>query len=255
MRLHRTALLTVLTLAAGVSLGSAQSLADVARKEEARRQTIKEPSKTYTNKDLGGSGDIAVLPAPAPAPATPAGTSTEPETTAKPKEPARDQAYWSNRMKGLNGQLDRDQTLLAALETRVNSLNTDFVNRDDPAQRGVIEGNRKKTLAELTSLKQQVEADKKAIADLEEEGAPRQRAARLAALNALSCPAPLPIRRSSSSKTRTRCARCCATRSPVRATPSSKRGTRTKRRRRCARPGRASCCRICGCRRATASAS
>jgi hypothetical protein len=170
MRLHRTAFLTALTLATGAPWGSAQSLADVARKEEARRQTIKQPSKTYTNKDLGG-GDIAMLPAPPPAPTTPASTSTspEPDTTAKPKEPNRDQAYWANRMKGLKAQLDRDQTLLAALETRVNSLNTDFVNRDDPAQRSVIESNRKKTLAELASLKQQVDADKKAIADLEDE--------------------------------------------------------------------------------------
>jgi hypothetical protein len=164
------ALLTMLTLAAGASWGSAQSLADVARKEEARRQAIKEPSKTYTNKDLGGSGDIAVLPAPAPAPTTPsASTATTEPDTSKPKEPARDQAYWAGRIKALRTQLDRDQTLLSALETRVNSLNTDFVNRDDPAQRGVIESNRKKTLAELGSLKQQVEADKKAIADLEEE--------------------------------------------------------------------------------------
>jgi hypothetical protein len=109
------------------------------------------------------------LPAPAPASTTPAASASDADPAPKSKEPAKDQAYWSNRMKGLQTQLDRDQTLLAALESRVNALNTDFVSRDDPAQRGVIESNRKKALAEQASMKQQVDADKKAIADLEEE--------------------------------------------------------------------------------------
>jgi hypothetical protein len=171
MRLHTAALVTALALVSGASWSFAQSLADVARKEEERRQTIKQPSKTYTNKDLGSGTDV-VLPPPVPSPpSATAGASTGDSDTAaqKSKEPVRDQAYWANRMKSLRAQLDRDQTLLTALETSVNSLTTDFVNRDDPAQRGVIEGNRKKALGELASMKQQVDADKKAIADLEEE--------------------------------------------------------------------------------------
>ena len=55
------------------------------------------------------------------------------------------------------------------LQTRVNSLATDFVNRDDPAQRGVLASERQKALGELDRLKKQIEATKKAIADLEEE--------------------------------------------------------------------------------------
>jgi hypothetical protein len=171
MRLHTAAIVTAFTLASSASWSVAQTLADVARKEEERRQTIKEPSKTYTNKDLGSGSDV-VLPPPVAPPASATSTTSTSDTDAaaqKSKEPARDQAYWSGRMKALQAQLDRDQTFLAALETRINSLNTDFVNRDDPAQRGVIESNRKKALAELGSMKQQVDAGKKAIADLEEE--------------------------------------------------------------------------------------
>jgi hypothetical protein len=55
------------------------------------------------------------------------------------------------------------------MQTRINSLNADFVNRDDPAQRAVIERDRQKALAELGRLKQGVLDTKKAIADLEEE--------------------------------------------------------------------------------------
>ncbi len=150
-----------------------QTLADVAKKEEERRKTAKPADKTYTNKDLG------TLPAgtpPPPQPAKPA-ASTDPaaKETEKPadqekeKEPVKDQAYWAGRMKELQTQLQRDQTYVDALQTRVNSLATDFVNRDDPAQRGVLSSERQKALGELDRLKKQIEATKKAIADLEEE--------------------------------------------------------------------------------------
>ena len=72
-------------------------------------------------------------------------------------------------MKELQTQLQRDQTYVDALQTRVNSLATDFVNRDDPAQRAVLASDRQKALGELDRLKKQIEATKKAIADLEEE--------------------------------------------------------------------------------------
>ena len=39
-------------LVTGVATASAQSLADVARKEEARRQKIAKPSKVYTDEDV-----------------------------------------------------------------------------------------------------------------------------------------------------------------------------------------------------------
>jgi hypothetical protein len=169
MRVHTPALLAAVALTAGASSGSAQTLADVARKEEARRQTIKEPAKTWTNKDLGSGADVVLPPAPPPAASSSTSTTTTEPAESKGKEPVKDQAYWAGRMKALRTQLDRDETLLGALESRINALNTDFVNRDDPAQRSQIDVNRKKALAEQASLKQQVEADKKAIADLEDE--------------------------------------------------------------------------------------
>jgi hypothetical protein len=66
-------------------------------------------------------------------------------------------------------QLERDRTLSEALQTRINSLTTDFVNRDDPAQRAVIERDRQKAASELERLKKQIVDDRKAVADFEEE--------------------------------------------------------------------------------------
>ena len=167
MRLHIPALVTVVLFGANGALLSSQNLADAAKKEEARRKTVKAAGKVYTNKDLGAPDSAAPPPPSKPAEAT-AGAAKETEKPAE-KEPVKDQAYWAARMNELRTQLQRDQTYVDALQTRVNSLSADFVNRDDPAQRAQIANERQKSTAELERLKAQIEAGKKAIADLEEE--------------------------------------------------------------------------------------
>jgi hypothetical protein len=146
----------------------------------------------YTNKDLRGP---VVGPPPsvaaAPSSDTPADGSKDgkPEA-AKPASDAakgpgaadasakldaatsdqvRDQAYWRERQRALQTALERDQTYLDALQSRINALTTEFVNRDDPAQRATIEANRQKALSELDRLRKQIEDDRKAIADLQSE--------------------------------------------------------------------------------------
>jgi hypothetical protein len=158
----------------------AQSLADLARKEEERRKGIPEATKVYTNKDLNA---VPAPSAPPPAAAAPtksaaaAAKDAGKEKDAKDdkgkdsngKEIVKDKAYWSGRLKALQDQVDQNQILVDAIQTRVNALSTDFVNRDDPAQRAAIERDRQKALAELTRLKQAVVDGKKAIATLEED--------------------------------------------------------------------------------------
>jgi hypothetical protein len=85
------------------------------------------------------------------------------------KEPVRDQTYWSTRMADAREQLSRDLVYMDALQTRVNALTTDFVNRDDPVQRARIASDRQRAIDELARLKKGTEDDRKAIADLEEE--------------------------------------------------------------------------------------
>jgi hypothetical protein len=160
----------------------AQSLAEVSRKEEERRKTVKEPSKVYTNKDLGDAPQPAASSTADDRAADQAKEKKGDESAKdedkskdkgkeeKPKDKAvKDQEYWSTRMKQLQTQLDRDQDFSDALQTRINSLTADFVNRDDPAQRTIIGANRDKSIAELDRLKVAIENDKKAIADLQEE--------------------------------------------------------------------------------------
>jgi len=187
MRAHHFTVVTAAAVLLTAMTAQAQSLADVARKEEERRKAHPEAVKVYTNKDLNA----------APAPSTPAGGTKDTQDakdtkdtkdpkdakdakdTKDAKDPkaandatgkeAKDKSYWSGRLKKLQDQLEQNQTLVDAMQTRINALSTDFVNRDDPAQRSVIERDRQRALSELTRLKQAVVDGKKAVADLEEE--------------------------------------------------------------------------------------
>ena len=156
----------------------AQSLGDVARKEEARRKTVRKPSRVYTNdnlKNVDPPPDVASTPAPqaAAAPATP-DTPAAPAATTAPAATdtanARDEKYWRGRVDAARTAMGRAQTFQDALQSRINALSADFVNRDDPAQRNVIAADRQKALAELDRVKKEIADHQKAIADIQEEG-------------------------------------------------------------------------------------
>jgi hypothetical protein len=171
--------LALLAVAAPSVHVAAQGLADIARKEEARRKTTKPARKVYSNGDLRADSP-STPPAPAGAGAAPpagqAGAGSKPEgaaaadaKTTKDAEPAKDQAYWSDRMRTARSALDRSKIFADALQSRINGLNTDFVNRDDPAQRAQIELERQRAVAELERVKRETADQTKAIAAIEEE--------------------------------------------------------------------------------------
>ena len=161
-------------LAAGLlpATAGAQSLADVARKEDARRKQQGKPTKVYTNDSLAPATPATPAPATASAaaPATPAAAEpTKPATDARP-EPEKGEKYWKERIAAVRADLERSKTFAAALESRIGSLTLDFVNRDDPAQRAVIEQNRQKAVAELERVQRDIAAQTKAVTGIEEEG-------------------------------------------------------------------------------------
>lgn len=179
-RTHIAAAVTLFLFGASAVL--AQSLADAARKEEQRRQGVKTPGKTLTNKDLkaappSSADRVAPTPADAAATSTPsasdapsaAGSKTDEKPAQASGEGKRDQKYWSGRMTGLQEQVRRDNVLAEAMQSRINALTTDFVNRDDPAQRNVIAKDRQTSVEELARLKKSVADGTKAISDLEDE--------------------------------------------------------------------------------------
>jgi hypothetical protein len=171
----------LLSIGGGILPAGAQSLADVARKEENRRQAIKQPSKVLTNKDLGSVPPATPAGAEKPAAAEKSaaeksaaenaekGTTTDKEPAKRDGEPVKDEKYWAGRLKALQSQLERDQALGEALQTRINALTADFVNRDNPVQRAGIERDRQKALVESIHLETAIQNDKKSLVDFQEE--------------------------------------------------------------------------------------
>ena len=161
------------SLASAQTTSSTKPLADVAKAEEARRQQVRKPARVITNNDL--RPDISKGIASQPSTTTAAGaTNTSPSNTtpggpAADPGPAKDQAYWSTRIKTARDLLTRQQLFADSLQTRINSLTTDFVNRDDPAQRAKIETDRQTALAELEKVKKEMADTTKQIAAIEDE--------------------------------------------------------------------------------------
>ena len=168
---------------AGTATASAQSLADVVRKEQERRKTIKTPSKVYTNDALrpepAPTGPAAVTPSAA-SPAQPAEpptpTAGAPAAEAPPSGPAAapgaaplTEADWRKRVGAEREALSRAQIFAEALQSRINVLSADFVNRDDPAQRDQVAAERQKAVEELERVEQEVEQHQKAIAAIQDE--------------------------------------------------------------------------------------
>ncbi|MBP7776022.1 MAG: hypothetical protein KA371_02715 [Acidobacteria bacterium] len=182
-RLAVSCLVAALSAVPGTSF--AQSLADVARESTATRTEQRKPVKVYTNDNLktditpsspvasSSADDLtspdasgAMTPADGGAPADAA--SSGPATDARDQR-SKDEAAWRARINAARESLDRSTSFASALQTQINSLTTDFVSRDDPAQRAQIEQQRLKAVAELERTQREIESNRKAIAAIEDE--------------------------------------------------------------------------------------
>ena len=156
---------------------AAQSLGDVARKEEVRRKAVAGSGKVYTNDQL--RGDVSPPPAPPPASSKAAPSSAEPKPGDKgakgtdlpgeKPEPQKDEAYWRGRMSAARTGIERARAFAEALQSQINGLSAEFTARDDPAQRTLVGEKRQKALDELARVQKEITDLEKAIRDLEEE--------------------------------------------------------------------------------------
>jgi hypothetical protein len=159
--------------APAVARAQTPTLAEVARREQERRKTIKASDKVLTNKDLPANAQPSPTPSPsAAAPATAAGTPAAPATPAaeqKPADDSKNESWWRQRMEQAREGLRRSEAFAEALQSRINALSADFVNRDDPYQRARIGEDRQKALSEMQRVQAEVVELKKQIESIEEE--------------------------------------------------------------------------------------
>jgi hypothetical protein len=185
MRLASVSGVVVAVFLACDAASAAQGLGDVAKREAERRKAVGTPGKVYTNDNLRTDAPPASAPATTPQGATPAAApaaqapavaaggqtpGVEPSGTAASSEPGpMTEDAWRKRITTARDALSRAQVFAEALQSRINALTTDFVNRDDPAQRNAIAAERQKTLAELDRVKQEIVDHQKAISTIQDE--------------------------------------------------------------------------------------
>jgi hypothetical protein len=166
-RVGSAGLAVLFCLRAGAVFAQTPTLAELAQKEQERRKGLKaSAAKVYSDKDLPKPAAPAVAstvpsgPTPVPAEQKPA--------EAKPDE-QKDDAWWRARIGQAREAQRRAEAFAEALQSRINALSTDMVNRDDPYQRAKLGDDRQKALAELQRVTNEIEQSKKEIADIEEE--------------------------------------------------------------------------------------
>jgi hypothetical protein len=151
------------------------TLADAARREAFRRRMSPPAVRTLTDSDVPRalpepvvvSPDAVSSPVAPPTPGQPNAASGVP---ALPGAPGKtDEKAWREWMTNARAMLDRDQLLADALQSRINALTNDVAARDDPYQRAALAVQRQQTVDELTRMQIEIEADRKTIADIEEQ--------------------------------------------------------------------------------------
>lgn len=158
-------------------VASGQGLAGVAKKEEERRKSAP-AGKVYTNTDL--TADVSSTPpppaagnvtpdAPAPEPAAPQPAVNANGADAPAETQVKDEKYWRTRISDARSALERARIFAEALQSRLNALATDIVNRDDPAQRAQLELERQRAAAEFARVNREIADGNKTIAAIEEE--------------------------------------------------------------------------------------
>ena len=177
-------------------------LGDVARKEAERRKAVQSSGKTYTNDNIKPAPSPSVAPS-SDAPATTSSSSSATDKSADksaadksadksgdksadgksagdktdkpaqvssdPAERKKDEAQWRERIQNERDLLDRSKSFAEALQSRINALNTDFVNRDDPQQRAKIAADRDKALSDLDRTKKEIEEHTKNISKIQDD--------------------------------------------------------------------------------------
>jgi hypothetical protein len=180
--MKKTIVFSALALVISTNAFAQSPLADAARREAARREALKGTvSQTLTNEDLAKLPPRMAPARPAPTVVTdigPGGDSVKPGAPAAATAPAagaaapdapRDEKYWRDRMTAARSNLSRAEMFAESLQSRINALSADLVNRDDPAQRQKLAEDRQRALDELARVKTEIVTFTEAIRDIENE--------------------------------------------------------------------------------------
>jgi TolA-binding protein len=145
-----------------------RSLAEASAREAFRRSTAPKTKVVLTNAGLPQSALVsgAVVTPPAAVPASDAASVKPTESAATEKH---GEEWWRKRVTSAREQLRINQQSAEDLQTRINALQRDVVNRDNPQQAAKLREDLQKAITTLEATKKQIEADQKAIVGIQDE--------------------------------------------------------------------------------------
>jgi hypothetical protein len=179
---------------------SAQTLADLAKKDNDRRKAVKHPAKVITNDDVqdvkpimpmmenDGTGTKLVdpnaanasgstpantnpdMPVPdgAPAAGTQSGQKPQAKPAGAPGVKSGDEAQWRSRMQAAREAVSRTQLQLEGMRNRAAQLTAASAAASQD-QRGTYQKQQQDALQEYDRLRADLQKSQKALSDLEAE--------------------------------------------------------------------------------------
>ena len=151
---------------ASSSAAAQDPLAAAARKAKEQKSQSSKPAKVFTNDNLPSTG-ISTVGATSSA-ADSADGSAKPAGAAT--SDGQGEKYWRNKFATLNKKLDQDQEELGIMQREMGQLN--LQNYSDPnvaMQQGYSRGDIDKKTADIDAKQKEIEADKQAITDAEDD--------------------------------------------------------------------------------------
>ena len=153
-----------------------RSLAEAAQREALRRQMTPKSRTVLTN--LGQPPEIPRIAAVTPPPDEPPVTEppvTEPPVVVPPVTPPppvvekKDEAWWRARITAAREAVLGDQLLAGTLQSRINVLQREVVNEDNPVKQGQLRQELKDKLEALDRANRKLAEDQKAVAAVQED--------------------------------------------------------------------------------------
>ncbi|HUJ29993.1 MAG TPA: hypothetical protein VLY23_01835 [Candidatus Acidoferrum sp.] len=151
------------------------SLAEAARKareQKEQKQGTQKPAKVFTNDNMPAAGGISTVGEEKEPAADQSGANAGAQGAAAP---ADQEKIWRDRFADLRHKLDQDQAELDVLQRELGSAEVQFYGGDpqkaamDQMAQKPMGSDYTKKLSALDAKKKQVEADKQAISDAEDE--------------------------------------------------------------------------------------
>lgn len=176
----------VALLVAGAALGRAQSLGDVAKREEEKKKKSGKPpatAKVYTDEDLkkareAGTSNVNFLPENENIGASSASSSSDEEERVSGEEGgggrrnvARNERYWRRLATQRKQAVTHAEARIRELESRIAALRNDMspTNVQDPNRLQTQGRDLQQAQEELEAARRELEQARQALVDLEDE--------------------------------------------------------------------------------------